>query len=114
LPGWLGWRRHLGGLLVRWLFGVRYRDAASPFRLLRRETLARFPLQSDGPFVHVEIVAKANFLGHNHGEELPLPGVSPEPRSAPVGGSAREMMSEAVRLFRHADFGPPPVAAVPQ
>jgi hypothetical protein len=107
LPGWLGWRRHLGGLLVRWLFGVRYRDAASPFRLLRREVLARFPLQSEGPFVHVEIVAKANFLGHVLGEELPLPGVSPEPRSAPVGGSAREMLSEAVRLFRQADFGPP-------
>ncbi len=107
LPGWLGWRRHLGGLLVRWLFGVRYRDVASPFRLLRRDMLARIPLQSDGPFVHVEIVAKANFLGHIFGEELPLHGVSPEPRSPPVAGSARQMLREAVRLFRHPDFGPP-------
>jgi glycosyltransferase involved in cell wall biosynthesis len=110
LPGWLGWRRHLGGLLVRWLFGVRYRDAASPFRLLRREILARIPLQSDGPFVHVEIVAKANFLGHIFGEELPLHGVSPDPRATPVGGSAREVLREAVRLYRRPDFGPPPAA----
>jgi glycosyltransferase involved in cell wall biosynthesis len=106
LPGWLGWRRHAAGLLVRGLFGVRYRDAASPFRLVRREIFARIPLQSDGPFVHAEIVAKANFLGHILGEELPLQ-VPPEPRSSPVGGSAREMLAEAVRLFRHADFGPP-------
>jgi glycosyltransferase involved in cell wall biosynthesis len=108
LPGWLGWRRHLGGLLVRWLFGVRYRDAASPFRLLRREALTGIPLQSDGPFVHVEIVAKANFLGHVLGEEVPLQ-VAPEGRQAP-GGGPREMLADAVRLFRHADFGPAPPA----
>jgi glycosyltransferase involved in cell wall biosynthesis len=106
LPGWLGWRRHVGGLVVRWLFGVRYRDVASPFRLVRREIFQRIPLQSDGPFVHVEIVAKANFLGHVLGEEVPLQ-VPPGPRSAPVGGSARELLAEAVRLFRHAEFGPP-------
>jgi glycosyltransferase involved in cell wall biosynthesis len=111
LPGWLGWRRHLGGLLVRWLFGVRYRDVASPFRLLRRDILARIPLQSDGPFVHVEVVAKANFLGHVFGDELPLEGVSPGPRSPPVGGGAREVLTEALRLFRHPDFGPPAVTA---
>jgi glycosyltransferase involved in cell wall biosynthesis len=110
LPGWLGWRRHLGGLLVRWLFGVRYRDVASPFRLLRRDILARVPLQSDGPFVHVEVVAKANFLGHVLGEEMALPGAPPEPRSPPVGGSGREMFREAVRLFRQPDFGQPPAA----
>jgi hypothetical protein len=109
LPGWLGWRRHAGGLLVRWLFGVRYRDAASPFRLLRREILARIPLQSDGPFVHVEIVAKANFLGHVLGEELPLQ-VSPDRGAPPAGGGARSMLAEAVHLFRRPDFGPPPPA----
>ena len=106
LPGWLGWRRHVGSLVVRWIFGVRYRDVASPFRLVRREIFARIPLQSDGPFVHVEIVAKANFLGHILGEEVPLQ-VPPEPRSPPVGGRAREILSEAVRLFRRADFGLP-------
>jgi hypothetical protein len=112
LPGWLGWRRHAAGLLVRWLFGVRYRDAASPFRLLRREILARIPLQSDGPFVHVEIVAKTNFLGHVLGEEVPLQ-VPPEPRSPPVGGSGRELLAEALRLFRHPDFGPPVPGGTP-
>ena len=98
------------GLLVRWLFGVRYRDVAAPFRLLRRDILARIPLQSDGPFVHVEMVAKANFLGHILGEEIALPGVSPEPRSPPVGGSARAILREAVRLFRQPDFGQSPAA----
>jgi glycosyltransferase involved in cell wall biosynthesis len=106
LPGWLGWRRHAAGLLVRWLFGVRYRDVASPFRLLRREIFARIPLQSDGPFVHVEVVAKANFLGHILGEELPLQ-VPPDAPSPVVCGGARELLAEAIRLFRHPDFGPP-------
>jgi glycosyltransferase involved in cell wall biosynthesis len=111
LPGWLGWRRHAAGLLLRWLFGVRYRDAASPFRLLRREILTRIPLQSDGPFVHVEIVAKANFLGHVLGEEVPLQ-VAPDDRTAPAG-SLREMLAEAHRLFYHPDFGPPTPGATP-
>src|SRR5581483_8213043 len=78
LPGWLGWKRHAAALLTRILFGIRYRDVACPFRLLRREILARFPLQSDGSFVHVEILAKANYLGLMMGEEVTLePGRYP-------------------------------------
>jgi glycosyltransferase involved in cell wall biosynthesis len=72
LPGWLGWKRHALAVLVRILFGVRYHDVTCPFRLLRREIFARFPLQSDGAFVHVEILAKANYLGLMMGEEVPL------------------------------------------
>ncbi len=37
---WLGWKRHLGRLLARVLFGVRYRDVACPFRLQRRDIFA--------------------------------------------------------------------------
>src|SRR5581483_5040664 len=62
-PGWLGRKRHGAALLVRVLFGIRYRDVACPCLLLRREILAYIPLQSEGCFVHVEILAKANYQG---------------------------------------------------
>src|SRR5262249_35813120 len=71
-PGELGMRRRLGWLLARVLFGLRHRDVACPFRLLRREILARIPIQSSGPFAHVELLAKANFVGNLMGDEVPL------------------------------------------
>jgi glycosyltransferase involved in cell wall biosynthesis len=109
LPGWLGWRRHAGALLARVFFGVRNRDVACPYRLARRAIFARIPIQSDGPFAHVEILAKANFLGHLLGEEVPLGDrdrpVVPEGRR---GGGAGRVVREAARVFRRPDFGPPP------
>jgi hypothetical protein len=107
LPGWLGWKGQAGQLLIRLLFGVRNGDPLCPYRLLRREVFRRIPLQSDGPFAHVEIVAKSNFLGHVHGEDVPLddrrqplvPG--PRPR-----GEVRRMFAEGNRVFQHPDFGP--------
>ena len=44
-----GRRRHVGQLLVRALFAVRYQDVACPYRLLRREVFTHLPIQSDGP-----------------------------------------------------------------
>jgi glycosyltransferase involved in cell wall biosynthesis len=109
LPGWLGWRGHAGRLLVRALFAVRYRDVACPFRLVRREIFARIPIQSDGPFAHVEVLAKANFLGHVLGEELTL-----EVRPRPYRGDWRAIWGEGKRVFVRPDFGPavlpPPVS----
>jgi glycosyltransferase involved in cell wall biosynthesis len=102
LPGWLGWRGHLGRLLVRILFGVRYQDVACPFRLIRRDIFARFPIQSRGPFVHVEILAKANFLTLVMGEELPI---DVRPQSV----DRKAMFREGRQVFAHPDFGPPPV-----
>jgi hypothetical protein len=62
LPCWLGWRHQL----VRWLyiilFGPLVHDAGSRFKLFRREIFRRIPLQSEGEFVHFEVLAKANFL----------------------------------------------------
>lgn len=101
LPGWLGWRRHLGGWLARWIFGVQYRDPCCPFRLLRREILARIPLQSDSAFAHVELIAKANFLGAVLSEEVPL-----EVRPGPYRGDGARFLREARRLFQRPDFGP--------
>src|SRR5207237_2750049 len=73
LPGWLGWRGHLGAFLARVFFGVRLRDVACPFRVFRKEVLARSPLQSDGDFAWVEQLAKVNFTNGVFGHEIPLP-----------------------------------------
>jgi glycosyltransferase involved in cell wall biosynthesis len=107
LPGWLGWKRHLGGLLARILFGVRYRDVTCPFRLLRRDIFARIPLQSDGPFAHVELLAKANYLGLIMGAEVPLePGHYPSLTKKMNRAEVRQMLDDARRVIRHPDFGP--------
>jgi glycosyltransferase involved in cell wall biosynthesis len=103
-PGWLGMRRQFGGLLARILFGLRHHDVSCPFRLMRREILARIPLQSKGPFAHVELVAKANFLGvgglmSEHEEPL-------EVKPPPYRGDARSFFSDGQKVFNKPDFGP--------
>jgi glycosyltransferase involved in cell wall biosynthesis len=100
LPGWLGWRRYFGWLLTRILFGVRYHDVACPVRLMRREIFARIPIQSNSGFAHVEVLAKANFLGHLMSEEVPL-NVPP-----PAHGDWRYLLRDGMEVFRHPDFGP--------
>jgi hypothetical protein len=109
LPGWLGWRGHLGRLLARVVFALRYQDVACPFRLVRRSAFERMPIQSDGEFAHVELLAKANFLGHLLGEDLPL-AVRPRPWRYGKG----ELWREVKAVLRRPDFGPPvPAAPVP-
>jgi glycosyltransferase involved in cell wall biosynthesis len=106
LPGWLGWRGHFGSLLARIFFGVRLRDLGCPYRVFRREVLARSPLQSNGSFALVEQIAKINFAGHLFGEEIPL-SISPAFGwyLQPTG----VVLREARRLFSHPSFGPPTV-----
>ncbi len=116
LPGWLGWRGHAGRLLARALFGLRSQDVLCPCRLMRRDVFARIPIQSEGRFAHVEVLAKANFLGHvMGGEEVPL-NVEPQQDR----GDVREMWRDMREVLRHPDFGPavlperpPPVARAP-
>jgi glycosyltransferase involved in cell wall biosynthesis len=104
-PGWLGWSRHAAALLARILFGVRYRDIACPFRLLRREIFTRIPLQSVGAFVHVEILAKANYLGLMMGQEVPLePGRYPSLTREMSREEWRQIRGDAWRVIRHPDF----------
>jgi glycosyltransferase involved in cell wall biosynthesis len=106
LTTWPGWRGYWIYRLVRLLFGVRIVDASSEFKLFRRAMFARIPLQSDGPFVHVEILAKANFLGKLMAEEP----ISNQP--GPAGATDahplidRQVLAEARRVFRNPDFGP--------
>jgi glycosyltransferase involved in cell wall biosynthesis len=106
-PGWLGWKAAAGRFLVRVLFALRTRDVICPYRLLRRDILARMPIQSDGPFVHIELLAKANFLGHVLAEEVSLGDkahpVPPAPRD---GGPWSLFIRDGRRVFDRPDFGP--------
>ncbi len=77
---------------------------------MRREILAPIPIQSDGPFAHVEILAKANFLGHILGEDVPL-GDRQRPVPAEPRGAFRQYVREGYRMMSHPDFGPPLVPA---
>jgi glycosyltransferase involved in cell wall biosynthesis len=103
LPGWLGWSGHGRRWLARIFFGVRVQDVDCEFRLFRRSIFARLPIQSDGDFAQVEVLAKANFLGHLMTEE-PVRH-RPEP-GAGRRRSARQTWREAYRVLSHADFGP--------
>ena len=91
------WRRRWA---TRWAFGLRLIDPESPFRLGRRETLARIVLQSRGPFVLVEQLAKANHLECILSEE-PVAWTRP----ASTTPEAAPFASEAWTLFRRPDFG---------
>jgi glycosyltransferase involved in cell wall biosynthesis len=59
--GWLGFREHLRSWIVWFCFGDPLTDPNSAFKVIRRSVLNKFPIQSDGDFVHVEIVGKATF-----------------------------------------------------
>jgi glycosyltransferase involved in cell wall biosynthesis len=74
-PTWLGGREAVYGWAVRWLFGVPLADVGSAYKLYRTSFLRRFPIQSDGDFVHTELVAKATFLTSIM-DEIPLTPVT--------------------------------------
>ena len=103
-PGWRGWAAWREGVRQRLLFGLRLWDTPSAYKLFRRSVLERIPIQSDGDFVHAELMAKANFLGCLMAE-VPigrLPGAfrgAPEP---PPPGVTRA--AEARRVFRRPLF----------
>jgi glycosyltransferase involved in cell wall biosynthesis len=111
LPGWLGGREHLYRALVRAVFAVRLQDIACAFRLFRRELFARMPIQSEGDFVHAEVLAKANFLGAYMSDEVPI-AYHPRPRTAEEETAARhQLRKDFRRVLSHPDFGP---AVLPQ
>ena len=97
---WLGvdgWGRRW---LARWIFGVRVVDPECPFRLARREIFQRLPIQSGGPFVQVEMLAKANHLSCLIAEEP----VTFTPPALPLS-EALPFGPDAWRVFRDPDFG---------
>jgi glycosyltransferase involved in cell wall biosynthesis len=109
LPGWLGWRRHLAHHLFRLLFGLRNRDVFCPVRLMRREILPRMAIQSQGEFVHVELVAKATYLGCLLSGDVPL-GEGRRDRATSLDDHAGDgfgsLFADFRRVFFHPEFGP--------
>jgi len=99
---WPGFRGKAYGVFVGWVFGVPLADVGSTFKLFRTDFLRRFPVQSDGDFVHTELVAKATFLTSIM-DEVPL---TPEP-DAPVP-RARISWGELMRVFSDPQFAFPP------
>jgi glycosyltransferase involved in cell wall biosynthesis len=93
-------------LLRRFTFGLHMLDATCPFKLFRRSIFDRIPLQSSGPFVHTEILAKANFLGCLMTEvTVPVQPAAGTP-SPLLQASRGERWAEAYQVFKHPDFGP--------
>lgn len=111
LPGWLGAKALWYARLVRLVFGVHIVDIDSAFKLFRREVFDRIPIQSDGPFVHAEIIAKANFMTLWM-DEIPI---APMPGAAAVivrtDFEWRDRWQDVKRMMLHPDFGPWPLTA---
>lgn len=87
---------------VRLAFGVPMRDNGCLFLMARRSGFARIVVQSDSLFAHVEVLAKANFLGSLM-DEAPVSCPSLSPRS---DCSCRGIFADARQVFSHPDFGP--------
>jgi glycosyltransferase involved in cell wall biosynthesis len=96
-----------GGRLVRWaaqwIFGIVVRDLECVFVLARRALFARIPIQSEGPFAHVEVLAKANFLGALLDEAV-VAQRSVGSQGQPLGWG--QAWADGWRLFSTPDFGP--------
>lgn len=122
LPAPTGWPGEIERRFAFWtrvFFGLRVEDVNSKFKLFRKSIFARIPIQSDGDFVHGEILSKANFLSIPVAE-IPIaenPGPFPaHPEPPPRHSRGSEMR----RVFFSPDFGPLPKpagvspAAIPQ
>jgi hypothetical protein len=105
---WLGSRGWGRRWVARWIFGLRVHDPECPFRVVRREVFGHLPIQSRGPFLQVEMLAKANHLSCILAQEPVTWTPPPEAESDAITFS-----EDAWRIFRHPDFGcwPAPEAA---
>lgn len=103
---WLGWRGWTTRWIARWIFGVAVQDPSCPFRLFRRDLFRRIAIQSNSEFAHVEVLAKANFLGALIAE-IPVTWI-PSKHAAAL--SVHRQKGEVFRLFTKPDFGPTWVA----
>jgi glycosyltransferase involved in cell wall biosynthesis len=105
-PPWHGWAAYRYRVRTKWIYGVPLADVNSCFKLFRTAFLHRFPIQSDGDFVHTELAAKATFLT-SIVDELPL---TAKPDPIPVLGDTRADRRRvfADPLFAHALAPPRP------
>jgi hypothetical protein len=97
---WLGAEGWGQRWVARWIFGVRVIDPECPFRLARREIFQHLPIQSGGPFVQIEMLAKANHLSCYLAEEP----VTWTPPGMPTS-EAITFGQDARLVFRAPDFG---------
>jgi glycosyltransferase involved in cell wall biosynthesis len=113
LVGWRGWADWRRAVWLRLMFGLKLADVSSAFKLFRRSVFDRLPIQSDGQFVHAEIMAKATFLGCLIGE-VPISRLGGNFRGVaepdPPGVS---FAAEARRVFRNPSFTRPAVESAP-
>jgi glycosyltransferase involved in cell wall biosynthesis len=104
--GWLGKSERRFWWRCRIFFGLRLGDVNSKFKLFRRSVFDRIEVQSDGEFVHAELLAKANFLGCMMDEIVLADRDQPPP--------APDVRKEMWEVFRHPKFRSPlPAAVVP-
>jgi glycosyltransferase involved in cell wall biosynthesis len=99
------WNETIYRWLVRIFFGVRLKDVDCAFKLFRRETFARIPIQSNGSFVHAEILAKANFLGKVIAEDVPI-NFRDNGKMARPPANYWNRWRDPWRVFFYPDFGP--------
>lgn len=81
-PVWLGFPEHARSWFLWLAMGVPLHDTHSCFKVFRRSLFDRFPIQSDGDFVHAEIFAKLTFLSVLIDEHELTPKPEPIPRKA--------------------------------
>ena len=106
VPSWYGLHGHLRSWGAWIVYGVPLEDPTSAFKVYRKAFLDRFPIQSEGDFVQIELVAKSTFLTCIL-DEIPLtPKMQPIPRALWSGADRRKVFSKP--QFRHP---PAPVVA---
>jgi glycosyltransferase involved in cell wall biosynthesis len=119
-PPWYGWGAWWYRVRTSWVFGVPLADVNSAFKLYRTAFLKRVPIQSDGAFVHTELVAKATFLTSIM-DEVPLTQKpDPLPALGPIAADRRKVFHNPEFAIREPapDVKPPapsnaPTPAVP-
>lgn len=92
---------HCYNLMVRALFGVRFRDVNFAFKLVRKSVFTKITLKSEGSFIDAELMVSARKLGMN----VVQFGVDYFPRTRGVSTLSspaviRKILSEAFEL-RH-------------
>lgn len=98
------------------IFGVRYVDPFFPTRVYRRDLLASCLPVSKGNFFHLEILAKANFLGFLFFPEQPWPDeLSKSSKTLIPDRGDLFFLSDFYYLLSNPDFATsnPPLAKVP-
>ena len=97
---WLGLREHLRSWIAWGLFANPFVDPNCAFKLFRRSVFDKFPIQSDGDFVHVELIAKSTFTMCLV-DEVPL---TPKPDAIP-----KARWTEFFKVFNNPTFTSPVV-----